>query len=274
MDTVVRVTVEHRVHGTVDVQEHAVVATPLGQAGVGAEAAGDVVVHDDGRADLLGVLGTLEHLVRGRRGDVQVVTLTLAGLALGLVDRVHDEIEALTPAHEGLRVDVLVVLGEVEPPAQTLVDGTAVVLGGQTQLRLDGAAEHRAAVFVHDVALDLDAVRRAVAGHHIGDGETHVFQAQRTYGLEAEDVADQRGEDVDDRTFFEEVDRVGDEGVEGLVVARDVLDGVSAALIVVHVGEKVGPDRRPGAGRGLGGDGGSSFFTRNARLRGDLETGE
>jgi len=32
VDTVVRVTVEHGVHGAVDVQQHAVVAAPLGQA--------------------------------------------------------------------------------------------------------------------------------------------------------------------------------------------------------------------------------------------------
>src|SRR5690606_38686862 len=44
VDAVTRIAVEHGVHGTVDVQQHAVVAAPVGQAGVGGEAAGQVVV--------------------------------------------------------------------------------------------------------------------------------------------------------------------------------------------------------------------------------------
>jgi hypothetical protein len=35
VDAVVRVAVEHGVHGAVDVQQHAVVAAPVGQARVG-----------------------------------------------------------------------------------------------------------------------------------------------------------------------------------------------------------------------------------------------
>ena len=215
-----RVAVDHRVHGAVDVQQHAVVAAPVGQPRVGAEAAGEEVVHDDRHAELLGVLGALVHLLGGRRGHVEVVALPLARLGLGLADRLGHEREAVAPAHEGLRVDVLVVLGEVEAAAQALVDGAAVVLGRQPQLGLDGAAQQRAAVLVHLVALDLDAVGRAAAGHHVGDGEAHVLQAQRPDGLEAEDVAHERGEDVHHRPLLEEVDGVGDEGVEAGVVAR------------------------------------------------------
>ena len=95
VDAVARVAVDDRVHGAVDVQEHAVVAAPVGEAGIGAEAAGQVVVHDDRRADFLGELGPLVHLLRGRRGDVQVVALALTGFGLGLVDRLHDEVEAV-----------------------------------------------------------------------------------------------------------------------------------------------------------------------------------
>jgi hypothetical protein len=102
MDAVLGMAVHHGVHGAVDVQQQAIVPAPLGQARVGAPAAGDVVVHDDRGADLLGVLGPLVHLLGRRSRHVQVVALALAGLLLGLVDGLHDEVEALAPVHEGL----------------------------------------------------------------------------------------------------------------------------------------------------------------------------
>ena len=272
MNTVVRVTVDHGVHGTVDVQQHAVVTTPVGQARVGTEAAGDVVVHDDRRADFLGVLGTLVHLFRSRSGHVQVVTLALAGLALGLQGGFLHEVETLAPTHEGLAVDVFVVLGEVQTAAQALVHRTAVVLGRQTQLRLDGTAQQRTAVLVHHVALDLNTQGRATAGLDVGDREAHVFQTQGTHGLEAEHVTDQRGEHVDHRTLFEQIDRVGDEGIETGIVTRHIFDAIGATLVVVHVGQQVGPHRGPGAGRRFRCYRCCRFFTINARLRGNLET--
>ena len=274
VDAVVRVAVEHGVHGAVDVQQHAVVAAPVGQAGVGAQATGQVVVHDDRRAEFFRVFGALVHLFGRGRGDVEVVALALAGLALGLLDGFLHEVETLAPAHEGLAVDVLVVLGEVQATAQAFVHGAAVVLARQTQLGLDGAAQQRAAVLVHDVALDLDAVGRAAAGLHIGDREADVLQAQGAQGLEAEHVAHQRGQHVDHRAFFEQVDRVGHEGVEAGVVTRHVFDAVGAALVVVQVGQQVGPHRGPGAGGRLGGHGGGHFLAVHAGLRRDLETRE
>src|SRR3569623_1502320 len=274
VDAVVRVAVEHGVHGAVDVQQHAVVTTPVGETRVGGETAGQVVVHDDGRAQGFGVFGAFVHLFRGRRGDVQVVTLALAGLLLRLVDGFHHKVEAVVPAHEGLAVDVLVVFGQIQAAAQAFVHGAAVVLGGQAELGLDGAAQQRTAVFVELVALDLDTVGRAAAGLHIGEGEAHVFQAQGADGLEAEHIADQRGEDVDHRAFFEKVEGVGHEGVEAGVVARHVFGAVGAALEIVHVGQQVGPDGGPGASGGPGGDGGGGLFTGHARLRGDLVAGQ
>ncbi len=231
-------------------------------------------MHDDRHVEFLGELGALVHLLRRRRGDVEVVALALAGLGLGLVDRLGHEAEAVPPAHEGLRVDVLVVLGEVEAPAQALVDRASVVLGRKPQLGLDRAAQERAAVLVHLVALDLDAVGRAAAGLHVGDREAHVLQAQRADGLEAEDVAHERSEDVHDRAFLEEVDRVGDEGVEAAVVAGHVLDAIGAALVVVEVGQQIGPHGGPRAGGGLGGHRGGGLLAGDARLGGDLEAGE
>ncbi len=274
VNAVVRVAVEHGVHGAVDVQQHAVIATPVGQAGVGREAAGQVVVHDDGCADFLGELGTLVHLFGRGGGHVQVVALALAGLTFRLEGGFVHEGETVTPTHEGLAVDVLVVFGEVETAAQALVHGAAVVLGRQAQLGFDGAAQQRTTVLIHLVALNLDAVGRAAAGLDVGDGEAHVFQAQGAQGLEAEHVADQRGQHVDHRAFLEQIDRVGHEGVEAGVVAGHVFDAIGAALVVVEVGQQIGPHRGPGAGRRLGGHGGGNFFTIHARLRGDLEAGQ
>jgi len=118
VDAVVRVAVDHGVHGAVDVQQHAVFAAPVGQAGVGAKTGRDVVVHDDRRTDLFGVLGALVHFLGRRGGDVEVVALALAGL--GLERGFLHKVKVLAPAHKRLAVDVFVVFGEVEPAAQTL----------------------------------------------------------------------------------------------------------------------------------------------------------
>jgi hypothetical protein len=78
----------------------------------------------------------------------------------------------------GWRVDVLVVLGEVEPALERLVDHAAVVLAGQAELRLHRGAEQRTAELVEPLALDHDAGGRATEGLHVGDRQPHVLQAQ------------------------------------------------------------------------------------------------
>ncbi len=91
-------------------------------------------------------------------------------------------------------------------------------------------------------------MRRTITGHHVGQREANVFQAQGTQGLEAEYVTDQGGHDVYNRTFLEQVDRVGNEGVEAGVIAWYVLDRVGTTLVVVQVGQQVGPYCGPGTG--------------------------
>ena len=206
-------------------------------------------MHDDRRAELLGELRALVHVLWRRCRNVQVVALSLAGFRLGLLDRFHDEAKPVAPAHKGLRVDVLVVLGEIEPATQALVNSPAVVLRRQPELRLDRAAEHRSTVLVHLVALDLNAVRRSAAGHHIRDRKAHVFEAQGADRLEAEHVADQRGEHVDDRTLLEQIDGIGDKCVEAARVAGDVLDPVGTPLVMGEIGQQIGPHRSPGSRR-------------------------
>src|SRR3569832_305955 len=272
VDAVLGMAVDHRVHGAMDVQQHAILAAPLGETGIGGEAGGLEVVHDDGHAQYLGELRALGQGLGSGCGHVQVLTLALARLLLGLVDGLGHELEAVLPAHEWLRVEVLVVLCEVETAAQTLVHRAAVVLRRQAELGLDSAAQQWTAILVHLVALDLDAVRRSEAGLDVGDGEADVLEAQVLDRLEAEYVADQRGQHVDDGAFFEEIDRIGDEGVESLLVARHRLDAIGAAFVVIKIRQQVRPHRGPGAGGRLGGDGRGRYFARLARLRRDLET--
>ncbi len=138
-----------------DVQQHAVFATPVGEPGVGAETAGEEIVHDDGHVERLGECSPLVHLFGRRRRAIEVVSLALAGLGLRLFHCLGDELEAVLPAHEGLRVDVLVVLGEVQAATQTLVNAAPVVLRRQAQLRLDRTAKQGAPILIQSVALDV-----------------------------------------------------------------------------------------------------------------------
>ena len=164
------------------------------------------------RAELLGEFGALVHVLHRAGGDVEIGALDLAGRGLRAVDRLHAIEEAVAPVHERLRVDVLVVLGEVEPALQRLVDDAAVVAPGEAELRLDRRAEQRPAELVEPLALDDDAGRRALEGLHIGDGETHVLEPQRLQRLEAEHVADDRGGEIGDRARLEEIEIIGDIG--------------------------------------------------------------
>ena len=159
---------------------------------------------------------------------------------LRLVDRLHAVQEALAPVHERLRVDVLVVLGEVEPALQRLIHHASVVAAGQAELRLDGCAEQRPAELVDPLALDHDAGRRPLERLHIGDRQPHVLEPQRLQRLEAEHVADDRGRQVGDRSRLEQVEVVGDVGE---ILPRRVRHRIDAkALGAVFLG-------RPSAGR-------------------------
>jgi hypothetical protein len=72
-------------------------------------------------------LGPLVHILHRRGGDVEIGTLDLAGFRHRLVDAIHAVEIAVAPMHERLRIDVFVVLGEVEAALQRLIDNTAVI---------------------------------------------------------------------------------------------------------------------------------------------------
>ena len=74
-----------RIAGAVQVQDHVVLARPLGHR-LDRRVADHEIDHDDDRAELLGELGALVHLLHRAGGDVEVVALHLAGRGRGLVD--------------------------------------------------------------------------------------------------------------------------------------------------------------------------------------------
>lgn len=114
----------------------------------------------------------------------------------------------------------------------------------------------------------------ATAGLDVRDWETHIFQTQGTDSLEAKHITDQRGEDVNHGTFFEQIDGVGDERIKAGIIARNVFDLIRTALVVIEIGEEIGPHRGPGAGGGFGGNRSSGFLTIHARLGSNLEYGK
>ena len=208
--------------GAVQVQDHVVPARPFRHR-LDRGVADHEVDHHDDRAELLGEFGALVHVLHRGGGDVEIGALDLAGRRLRLVDRLHAVEEAVAPMHERLRVDVLVVLGEVEPALQRLVDDAPVVAAGEAELRLDGRAEQRPAELVEPLALDDDAGRRTLERLHVGDGQAHVLEPQRLQRLEAEHVADDRRRQVGDRARLEQVEIVGDIG-EILALPRPAPD--------------------------------------------------
>ena len=197
-----------------------------------------------------------------------------AGLGDRPVHRLHRVEEAIAPAHEGLRVDVLVVLGEVEAAAERLEHDAPVVLGREAELGLDRGPEQRAPELVQVLALHHDAVRRALERLDVVRRDAQVLEPQRPEGLEAEDVADDRGGHVRDRALLEEVEVVGDLGDVLVLAARNRLHGVGLGLVVPVVGQAVGPDHGPGRRGGFARHRRRGLDRVDAGLRRDPERGE
>ena len=242
--------------------------------------ADDEVDHDDDRPELMGELGPLVHLLHRAGGDVEVVALHLAGVGLGAVHRLHREEETVAPVHEGLRVDVLVVLHEVEAAPQGLVHDATVVLAREPELRLHRGAQQRPPELVEPLPLHHDAGGRPLERLHVGHRQPHVLQAQRLHRLEAEDVADDRGGEVGDGALLEERQVVGD-AREPLLRLGRARPGAGHRVHLVGLGaiavagrEPVGPHHRPGGGGGLARHGRGRLLRLDALLRRDAEEGD
>ncbi len=256
--------------GAVHVQDHVVLAAPLGDR-LDRGPADDEIDHHDDRAQFLGELGAAVHLLHRAGGDVEVVALDLAGLRRRHVDRLHAVQEAVAPMHERLRVDVLVVLHEVEAALEALVHHAAVVLARQAELRLGGGAEQRLAELVETLALADDAGRRALERLEVGDRQAHVLEARGLQRLEREHVADDRRREVGDRAFLEQDDVVGDVAEVLARRPRNRIDAIGLGAILVAGGQPVGPHHGPRRGRAFAGHGGGSLDRIDAVLRRDAE---
>ena len=173
--------------------------------------------------------------------------------------------------HEWLRVDVLVVLGEIEPALQRLVNHAAVIAAGEAELRFYGGAEQRPAELVHALALDHDAGCRSLECLHIGHRQPHVLEPQRLQRLEAEHIADDRGRQVGDRSILEQVEIVGDVGEILSRGIRHRIDAIAFGAVFFRRGQPVGPDHGPGCGGRFAGHGGGCLDRIDAVLRRDPE---
>ncbi len=257
------------VSGPVEVEQHAVFARPLGH-GLNRGVADGEVDHDDDRTDLFGELGAFVHLFHVARGHVHVVALDLAGLGLRALDGFHAVEKAVAPAHERLRIDVLVVLDEVEAAAQRLVDDAPVVASGESQLRLGRRADERAPELVEHLAFHDDAVRRTLERLDVDLRNAHVLEPQRHERFETEDVADDGRRQIRDRVLFEEIDVVRDVG-DVLVAVGNGVHAIALGLVVLVRRQAVGPHDGPGGRRRLARDRGPRFDGVDALLRNEPE---
>ena len=229
------------------------------------------VDHHDAGAEFLGEFGALVHVLHRRGGDVEIGALHLARRRLRPVHRLHAIEKPVAPVHERLRVDVLVILGEVEAALQRLVDHPPVVATGEAELRLHRRAQKRAAELVEPLALDDDAGRRPLERLHIGDGQAHVLEAERLQRLEAEHIADDRGGEVGDRARLEQVEVIGDIGE---ILAGRIghgIDAVAFGAVLFRSRQPVGPHHRPCRGRAFARDRRRRLGRVDAFLRRDAE---
>ncbi len=219
-------------------------------------------------------LGAFVHVFHRGGSDIEVVALHLAARGLRAIDGLHAVEEAVTPVHEGLGVDVLVILGEVEAALQGFVNDTTVVLARQAKFRFDRGSEERASEFVEPLAFDHDAGRGPIESLHVRDREAHVLEPQRLERLEAEDIADDRGAQVRDRPGLEEVEIVSDVGEVLTGRARNRFDLVGLGAVTVAGREPIRPHHRPGRSRGFTRNRSGGLFGIDALLGRDAEEGE
>ena len=110
----------------VQVQNHVIFARPFSHA-LNRGVANHQINHDNHAAERFGEFGTLVHIFHRAGGNVEVVPLHLAGRSASTVHRFHAVKETIAPVHKRLRVNVLVVLHEVETAPETLIDDATIV---------------------------------------------------------------------------------------------------------------------------------------------------
>ena len=234
-------------------QNHVILACPFGHR-LDRGIADHQVNHDDDGAKRLGKFSALVHVFHGTGGDVQVMALDFTRRGGSLVDRFHTVKETVTPVHEGLRIDILIVFHEVQAALEAFVHNASVIAAGEAQFRFGCCAQQGPAEFVETFALHHDAGGGALESFQISDGNAHVFQTQRFHGLETKYIADDRSGQVGDGTRLEQIQIIGDIGkILGFVLrARTRIwyqfRAIGLGTVEFAGGQPIGPYHGPGRG--------------------------
>ncbi len=219
----------------VQVQDQAILTSPFGH-GLDRCVANGQVDHDDDTSQFLGELGTLVHVFHGCGSDVQVMAFDLTGFSTRFVYGLHTIEEAIAPAHEGLRVDIFVILHKVQATSQGLKDDTTVVPSRKTKLGLRCRSKQGATILIQVLTLHDNTMGRPLKGLHIVRGNAHILQAQALQRLEAKDVANDARGQVRDRPLLEEVQIVGN--VSNILICTGNWNDLIGFGLVVLIGSQ------------------------------------
>src|SRR6056300_727439 len=102
MNPVLWMTINYRVHCSVNVQQHPVISAPIRQSSIGCESTGQEVMHDNRLSELFSKLGALVHFLRRSCCHIEVMTFAFSGFLLSFLNGFGTELEAIPPPHEGL----------------------------------------------------------------------------------------------------------------------------------------------------------------------------
>ena len=150
--------VNYGVHGPVGVQQYSIPPTPLGQGGKRSEPYRQIIHHNNAGTQCFGIFGAAIHLLHITGGHVQIMAFAFAGLRLSFVHRFHYKAGPVVPPHEGLRGDVFVILGKIQPAAQGFVHHPSVIFSRKPQLGLHGCPKERTAIFIEQITFYHDPV--------------------------------------------------------------------------------------------------------------------
>ena len=250
---------------SVQVQNQTVLAGPF-RHGLDRCVANGQVDHNDDTSQFLGELGALVHVFHGCGSDVQVMAFDFTSFSTRFVDGLHTIEEAVAPAHEGLRVDIFVILHKVQAAAQGLIDDTTVVTCRKTKLGLCRSPKQGATILIQVLALHDDTMGRPLKGLHIVRRNAHILQAQALQRLEAKNVANDARGQVRDRPLLEQVQIVGNVCYV-LICTGNWNDLIGFGLVILIRGQTIGPNDGPGGGGRFTGNSRRSFNRVNALLR-------
>ena len=135
------------VAGAVHVQHHVILAAPVGHR-LDRSPADHQIDHHYHRAEFFRKLGTPIHFFHGAGSHIQIMPFDFAGCGRRAIDGFHHKQKAVAPMHEGLRVDILVILHEVQAAFQAFIHHAAIIAARQAELWFGGRAEQWPSEFI------------------------------------------------------------------------------------------------------------------------------